>query len=101
MPLKVVGLLYLSNSVMLRKSVIVKDGEHQGFVKSIRIRKILELEGFVEEWIQSFSVDFCLKLFHSFCFWHQKDLQKFIFSKFSPGQGNSTDILIESLLRLD
>ena len=71
-------ILYLSDSVMLRKSVIVKDSEHQGLVKSIRIRKILELKGLIEEWIQCFSVDFCFKLFHSFCFWHQENLQKFI-----------------------
>ena len=61
---------------MFRESVIVKDREHQGLVKSISIGKILELKGLVEEWIQGFSVDFCFKLFHSFCFWHQKNLQK-------------------------
>ena len=44
-------ILYLSDSIMFRESVIVKDGEHQGLVKSIRIRKILELKGFVEKWI--------------------------------------------------
>ena len=94
-------ILYLSDSVMLRKSVIVKDSEHQGLVKSIRIRKILELKGLIEEWIQCFSVDFCLKLFHSFCFWHQENLQKLIeliFRNVCPGTRNGQNIVIQSLM---
>ena len=81
---------------MFRESVIVKDGEHQSLVKSIRIREILELKGFVEKRIQRFSVDFGFKLFHSFCFRHQKDLHiliKLLFRKFTY----NTDISIQSL----
>ena len=55
---------------MFGKSIVVKNGEHQGLVESVRVRQVFKLEGFVEERIQCFSVDFCFKLLHPFCFWH-------------------------------
>ena len=41
----------LSNPVMFRKPVVVKNGKHQGLVECVSIGKILELERFVEEGI--------------------------------------------------
>ena len=70
MPSPIIKLLtHLSNPVMLGEPVVVKDGEHQGLVKCVGIRKILELEGFVEEWIQSFSMNFCFKFFGPLRLW--------------------------------
>ena len=60
----------LSNSVVLRKPVIVKNCEHQGLVKRVGIGKVLELERFVEERIESFPVNFRLKLLDPFCLRH-------------------------------
>ena len=83
---------------MFRESVIVKDGEHQSLVKSIRIREILELKGFVEKRIQRFSVDFGFKLFHSFCFRHQKDLHiliKLLFRKFTYNKHRYFHLIVD------
>ena len=59
---------------MFGKSIVVKNGEHQGLVESVRVRQVFKLEGFVEERIQCFSVDFCFKLLPLLT-WQQKNLK--------------------------
>ena len=49
---------------MLGKSVVVENGEHQGLVKGVRIRDVLEEERLVEEWIQCLPVHLRLELLH-------------------------------------
>ena len=61
---------------MLRETVVVKDGEHQGLVKCFGIRKILELEGFIEERVKGFSMNLCFKLFDSFSLRNKEHLLK-------------------------
>ena len=65
----------LSDPVVFGEPVVVKDGEHQGLVEGVRVGKILELESFIEKWIQSFSVNFRLKLFLSFFSREEEDLK--------------------------
>ena len=52
----------LSNPVMLRKPVVIKNREHEGFVEGVSVGKVLELESFIEKWIQSFPMNFRFKL---------------------------------------
>ena len=59
---------------MFRKSIVIEYCEHQRLVKSVGVGKIFELKGFIEEWVESFSMNFCFKLFHAFCLWHQEHL---------------------------
>ena len=65
----------LSDPVVFGEPVVVKDGEHQGLVEGFRVRKIFELKSFIEKWIQSFSVNFRLKLFLSFFSREEEDLK--------------------------
>ena len=65
----------LSDPVVFGEPVVVKDGEHQGLVEGVRVRKIFELKSFIEKWIQSFSVNFRLKLFLSFFSREEEDLK--------------------------
>ena len=55
---------HLSNSIVLWKSVIVKDGKHQRLVKGVGVRDVLEKEGLVEEGVESLPVHLGLKLLH-------------------------------------
>ena len=66
---------YLSDPVVLRESVIIKYCKHQSLVKCVSVGKVLKLESFIEERIQSFAVNFCLKLLHPLCLRHQKYLE--------------------------
>ena len=66
---------YLSNQIMLGKSVVIENSEHQGLVEGVCIGKILELKSFIEKWIQSFSVNFRFKLFLPFLWWQHEHLE--------------------------
>lgn len=61
---------------MLRKSVIVKDGEHQRLVKGVGVRDVLEQEGLVEEWVECLPVHLSLKLLHPLRLGDEEDLRK-------------------------
>ena len=74
-PLYLVTGTDLSDPVVFGEPVVVKDGEHQGLVEGVRVRKIFELKSFIEKWIQSFSVNFRLKLFLSFFSREEEDLK--------------------------
>ena len=65
----------LSDPIMLGKSVVIENSEHQGLVEGVCIGKILELKSFIEKWIQSFSVNFRFKLFLPFLWWQHEHLQ--------------------------
>ena len=60
---------------MFGKSVVIENSEHQGLVERVCIGKILELERFIEKWIQSFSVNFRFKLFLPFLWWQHEHLE--------------------------
>ena len=60
---------YLSNTIVLGKSVVVENGEHQGLVKGVRIRDVLEEERLVEEGVERLPVHLRLKLLHPLRLW--------------------------------
>ena len=61
---------------MFGEPVIVKNGKHQGLIEGVGVGKIFELEGLVEERIESFPVNFCLKLLDPLRLRHQEDLRR-------------------------
>ena len=61
---------------MLGKSVVVENGEHQGLVKGVRIRDVLEEERLVEEGVERLPVHLRLKLLHPLGLRDEEDLGK-------------------------
>ena len=67
---------HLSNTIVLRESVVVKDGEHQRLVEGVSVRNVLEQERLVEEWVERLPVHLCLKLLHPLRLGDEEDLRK-------------------------
>ena len=67
---------HLANPVMFGKSIKIENGEHQGFVKCVSIRKIFELESFIEIWVESLPVDFGFKFFYPLGVGQKEDLKQ-------------------------
>lgn len=67
---------HLSNTIVLRESVVVKDGEHQRLVEGVGVRDVLEQERLVEEWVERLPVHLCLKLLHPLRLGDEEDLRK-------------------------
>lgn len=67
---------HLSDAIVLRKSVVVKDGEHQRLVKGVRVWDVLEQEGLVEERVERLPVHLRLKLLHPLCLGDEENLVK-------------------------
>ena len=61
---------------MLGKSVVVENGEHQGLVKGVRIRDVLEEERLVEEGVERLPVHLRLKLLHPLRLRDEENLRK-------------------------
>ena len=67
---------HLSNTIVLRESVVVKDGEHQRLVEGVGVRDVLEQERLVEEWVERLPVHLRLKLLHPLRLGDEEDLRK-------------------------
>ena len=65
---------HLSDTIVLRKSVVVEDGEHKGLVEGVGVRDVLEEERLVEEGVERLPVHLRLELLHTLCLGDEEDL---------------------------
>ena len=70
---EIMGRTYISNLVMLGKPIVVENGEHEGLVKSLGVRQVLELKSLVEKRVERLSVNLGLELFLAFGLGDQVD----------------------------
>ena len=73
---------HLSYLIVFWKPVVVEDGKHERFVKSLSVGQVFELEGLVEERVEGFTVHLGLELLLTFGLGQQVDLGKERSNKF-------------------